>query len=77
MMRVSYHCDVCDKKLEVVKKITPFGEVEVVKTYRTKVWNTSTLFPHLCESCALKIDNQLLETKLNLLKGSVKCESRM
>lgn len=77
MVKVSYHCDVCDRVLEVEKKNTPLGEIEVVKTFRTKEWNTSTILPHLCESCALRIDNQLLETKLNCLKGCVKNKSRV
>lgn len=67
MYKTTVHCDVCDKKLEIVKKITPFGEVEVIKNSQTKVIDTRLIFPHLCENCALKIDNELLKTKLEMV----------
>lgn len=66
MFKTTVHCDVCGEELKIVRKHTPFGDVDVIKTYRTKQWDTSTLFPHLCEACAVKIDNGLLETKLKL-----------
>ena len=68
MFKYTAHCDICDKKLQIVKKQTPFGEVEVVKTARTKVLDTKMILPHLCEECALKIDNEILMQKLILLK---------
>lgn len=67
MFKTTVHCDVCGEELKIVRKHTPFGEVDVIKTYRTKQWDTSTLFPHLCEACAAKIDNGLLEAKLKML----------
>lgn len=57
-------CDVCLNPLptEAVED-SVYGAVEVLKLSRTKEWDTRLLFPHLCENCALKIDNALLKFK--------------
>ena len=69
MFKTTVHCDVCGKELPIIRKHTPLGDVDVIKTARTKQWNTSMILPHLCETCALKIDNELLQTKIDLMKG--------
>lgn len=68
MFKTAVHCDVCGKELKIIRKHTPFGDVYVIKTSRTKQWDTSMILPHLCETCALKIDNDLLNAKLELLQ---------
>ena len=68
MIAYYYICDICGKKLETKTEQTPFGEVEVVVgTGKTKEWDTSKLFSHLCKECALEIDNKLLRTKYEMI----------
>lgn len=62
-------CDLCDKELPIEQIATPFGMTDVVKVGKTKVWDTSNLFRHLCKECALTIDNELLKVKLNILES--------
>ena len=62
-------CDVCSKELQLEDVDTPFGPVKVVKTYKTKEWNTKQILPHLCETCAMKIDNVLLKAKNDTLEA--------
>ena len=55
-MAVRYCCDWCDKQLPVT--ITGSGENKKITAelrYPRQV-NVRTFFPHLCESCARKID---------------------
>ena len=49
-------CDLCEKPIKMHRRKGP-------QISRTKEWNTSKLFPHLCENCAAKIDNVLREFK--------------
>ena len=57
-MAVRYCCDWCDKQLPV----TITGEDGVDKKITAELYfpreiNVRKYFPHLCESCARKIDN--------------------
>ena len=70
MVKTKVYCDVCGEELKIIQKHTLFGDVNVIKTSRTKQLNTSRILPHLCENCALKIDNELLEAKLKMLQRS-------
>lgn len=74
MIRVTLYCDICGKELPVREIETAIGKIEVVETGRTKVWDTSGLGKHLCKECALRIDNELLTFKMELLasKGGQK-----
>ena len=56
MIKTLVLCDVCERPL-------PIEDGNTVKLHRTKEWDTRILFPHLCECCALKIDNALLKMK--------------
>lgn len=62
-------CDMCKTPLQVKEKSTPFGKYEYVKNYKTRVFDTTQALPHLCEKCALTIDNALLSMKLNVLSN--------
>lgn len=64
----TYCCDVCSKILPIEHKQTLFGKIEVVKTSKTKEWDTSMFLPHLCKGCALEIDNGILKSKFELMK---------
>lgn len=63
------YCDMCKKELPIKEKQTPYGAVRYVKSAKTKVLDTTSLFTHLCDECALIIDNELLSLKLEILQG--------
>lgn len=52
MVKLRVICDICERPL-------PEDEGGVIYTHRTKEWDTRTLFPCLCESCASKVDMAL------------------
>ena len=58
-MAVKVVCDFCDRPLELED-----GRYVI---YRTKQINTRKLFPHLCKTCAEKLDDILLESKTRLM----------
>lgn len=49
-------CDFCEKPL-------PEDENNNVYLHVTKEWDTRHIFPHLCESCANKLDMVILRVK--------------
>lgn len=63
-MAVKIVCDFCDRPLNTEM----VDGVEVIKHFYTKECNTRTLFPHLCEDCALKIDSAVAKFKEDTLK---------
>ena len=74
MRKYYYECDCCGKRLETKKMQTPFGKVEVIcDTAKTQEWDTTGIYKYLCKECALKIDNNLLRLKMELLKDSKCC----
>lgn len=68
MFKTVVCCNVCGEELKIFRKHTPFGDVDLFKTFQTKQWDTSKMLPHLCEKCALIIDNELLKLKLEVLQ---------
>ena len=57
-------CDFCGKPFRFNKRCRDQSkEVTVVGLSRTKEWDTRTLFPHLCEGCAAKLDVALAACK--------------
>lgn len=60
-MSVKPVCDFCDKPLEYD------GDRYVI--YRTKQLDTRSVLPHLCKSCAEKLDDIFLETKTRLVSS--------
>ena len=56
MIKTLVYCDVCERPL-------PIEEDGRVQLYTTKEWDTRMLFPHMCKSCAEKIDSALLKFK--------------
>ena len=56
MIKTLVFCDVCEKPL-------PIEEDGTVRLHVTKEWDTRILFPHMCESCAKKIDESLFRVK--------------
>lgn len=69
MLELIARCDICQKELPVEYKDTILGTVPVVKSYKTKEWSTDHCFDHLCETCALKLDNLILSTRIEVLEG--------
>lgn len=59
-------CDICQEPLRIVITHTPLGIVHSVISAKTKVINTNNAFQLLCEKCVLKIDNALLNFKLEI-----------
>lgn len=57
-------CDFCGKPFRNHKRCYDNSkEVTVMGLARTKEWNTKELFPHLCQSCANKLDLALAACK--------------
>ena len=60
-------CDVCGRPFRHNKRCRDQSkEVTVIGMSRTKEWDTRSLFPHLCEGCAAKIDLALAAQKNGL-----------
>ena len=58
-MPLRYVCDFCERPL----LIRNFEGVDAAGYYVTKEWNTKSLFPCLCESCAGKLDAAIKKVK--------------
>ena len=56
-MAVKIVCDFCDRPLEFDQERCSYV------LYRTKQIGTRKLLPHLCKTCAEKLDDILLESK--------------
>ena len=57
-------CDCCGEPLPVETVHSIDGKtIDNVRLFTTKEWDTKTLFPHLCENCASKIDMALWKVK--------------
>lgn len=67
MVKIITCCDVCGNPLPIKTVETMFGTVESVKTFKSKEWDISSIAPYLCELCALKIDNAILELRREYL----------
>lgn len=59
MLKTLVICDFCERPL-------PEDENKNIYLHRTEQFNTSRLFPHMCESCANKIDSILIDFKLDM-----------
>lgn len=65
---ISINCDFCERPLPV-ETIDDRGEtIEYTKLSHTKEWKTRSIFPHLCPSCAEKIDIVLRKYKEDVPK---------
>ena len=61
-MSVELCCDFCGRplpKIMVEIQGAGFGGSAHANIYFTKELNTKRLFPHLCENCAMKLDDAL------------------
>lgn len=58
-MSLGYWCDICGLPL----KLEYIDYMHTYKTYRTKEWDTKSLYPCLCESCAGKLDAAIKKVK--------------
>ena len=52
-------CDFCERPLPVATAEEGGKKVDNVQLHITKEWDTRMLFPHLCKSCAEKLDKAL------------------
>lgn len=60
-MAVKVVCDFCDRPLEFDQ------ERDSYVLYRTKQIDTRKLLPHLCKTCAEKLDDILIESRTRLM----------
>lgn len=59
---ICFYCDFCGMPLTKIMLKDPegrYGETPCSNIYFTKELNTKKLFPHLCENCAMKLDDAL------------------
>ena len=70
MIKSQVYCDFCDKPIPVYPMDIDGKTYEGVgiDLARTKVHNTRDLFPHLCASCAARIDMVLLKYNADMKK---------
>lgn len=67
-MSVLICCDFCNRPIPIGTTETFHGAMEYLKNSYTREVNTRKLFPHLCESCATKIDQLVVLAKDEWLK---------
>ena len=60
-MAVKVICDFCDRPLEFDQERGSYV------LYRTKQIDTRKLLPHLCKTCAEKLDDILIESRTRLM----------
>ena len=60
-MAVKVVCDFCDRPLEFDQERGSYV------LYRTKQIDTRKLLPHLCKTCAEKLDDILIESRTRLM----------
>ena len=60
-MAVKVVCDFCDRPLEFDQERGSYV------LYRTKQIDTCKLLPHLCKTCAEKLDDILIESRTRLM----------
>lgn len=65
-IKIVVRCDFCGRKIKRIKEYCPeCGDMFLLLPLaKTKVWDTRSLFPHLCENCAGKLD-QCMELMQN------------
>lgn len=59
MIKSAVYCDFCEKPM-------PYADPCVITLYKTKEFDTYEKFPHMCESCARKIDDILRDYKIEM-----------
>jgi len=75
---IKYVCDCCGKEIPIIKKVDAFGiEREYLQSGKVKSIcssNLSTFGIDLCKDCAHKIDMEIMESKLKILKSVLQTE---
>lgn len=81
---IKYVCDCCGKEIPVIKKTDVFGiEREYLQSGKVESIRSSNLSMFgvdLCKDCSHKIDMEIMESKLKILKsvlGDNHVQSRM
>ena len=59
MIKTVVYCDFCEKPI-------PEDENDNVYLHKTKEFDTRAKYPHLCNSCAFKLDDVMRDYKLEL-----------
>lgn len=67
MIKTRVFCDFCDRPIALQYSDETHTEA-YVNLSKTKVHDTRDMFPHLCESCAARIDMVLLKYKADMKK---------
>lgn len=58
-MALRFICDICERPLPLEK----INDVETAVRYSTTEWNTKSLYPCLCKTCAGKLDAAIKKVK--------------
>ena len=70
MIKTLVYCDFCEKSIPYSIRA---GEEDCsidIELYKTKEFDTHDKFPHLCETCAKKLDDILLAYRADLVYRS-------
>ena len=67
-MAIKVCCDFCDRALAIETVETEYGPVGALKASRTKNVDTRRLYRHLCDDCAVKLDEVVRLAKEEWIK---------
>ena len=62
-------CDCCGEPLRVETMEFHGAKYETVHSHQLKEINGFPFLEHLCQTCALKIDNEILRFKVSVMAG--------
>ena len=66
MIKTVVYCDFCEKPIPEEFDDFGSGPVRCISLGETKLLNTKTAYPHMCKTCAEKIDNILRDYKIEM-----------
>ena len=67
MIKTVVYCDFCEKIVPLRIEVDPFGEEYVcIESGKTKEFDTSSMYPHMCGACANRIDDILRQFRVNV-----------
>ena len=69
-MAIRYCCDWCDKQLPVTIKGEGDNKTMTAELFYPREVNVRKYFPHLCQSCAMKIDTVIGLSHARVLMNS-------
>lgn len=67
MIKSVVYCDFCNRTVPQRVEVDPFGEeYACIELSKTKEFDTSDMYPHMCKLCANRIDDVLRHFRLDL-----------